>query len=543
MTTNGSEFSESFVLLLYLVDNPQLNFMKPKLLSVLFISLFIYTNIFSQAAGTLDKSFGNKGVAQIPVVLSNGDNYVEASKIAQLSNGKFIVAAVANGSSYFDAYIYRLNNDGSLDNSFGNQGRVLIYSGVNHFQFHDLLIDSSDNILFSKITSTPSSYKFVVIRLKKDGSYDSFFNGNGIKIINKSVPLLLDCAIALRPSDKILVSSSYRSLDSHRIPRDTTVQYQLKYNGASDSSFNGVGYIIGKNSQFSTIGVQPDGRTIYAGSYLEQLNFNGTRNFNFADTGIIKLKGYVYNLQTMPDGKFMCLTNTYENVNCQCAGATTVRLYKFDKNGSLDMSLNASGILTIYNTVEYYSEPASAGNIIVQPDGKFLLNTFDADGINPKIRRYLSNGKIDTTFAHKGSLSIAYAAGEIIFQKNLKIIALQSAHYNTTTDTSYFYVYRYNNDVANSNLASFISSQIKSPGKENLSIKIAPNPVTSILNVHGLTGNTVLTIINSNGEKLATSIATSGTYSWNIQNLAAGNYFLIISRNNKIIASLKFIKQ
>lgn len=493
----------------------------------------------------LDKNFGNKGIAQISVVLANGDTAVDAPLISQLSNGKFIVAVIASGSSHIDGYIYRLNNNGSVDNAFGNKGRVLVYSAVNsgliYFYFNDLLIDSNDNIILSEYVSQLGNDGFTIVRLKKDGQYDSSFNRKGIKVIIKNTYLLLDNAVALRPSGKILVSTSYVHRKPHERPSDTTIQYQFRNDGSLDTSFNGKGYVgSGDKFEFSSMGVQPDGRVIYGGNYLEQLNFNGMQNLNFADTGTIRMFtwGYMYYIQMMQDGKFMCLVNA-KGIS---SNKDVTKLIKFNKNGKLDSALNSSGILPIYNTGLPNDGLAFASNVIVQPNGKFLVNISDADNIHSKIRRYLSDGKIDSTFAQNGVIKTSYKINQIILQKNFKIVAVQGAHFSDRTDTNYFYVYRYYNDVVNSNISSSTPSEIKVI-KTNSSIKISPNPVNGVLNIQGLTANTRMIIINSNGEKLASRVATSSSYKWNIQNLPADNYFLIASQNNKIIASLQFIKE
>lgn len=513
--------------------------MKSKLLPLLLVHLLIYTNIFSQTAGTPDKTFGNKGVAQIRVILSNHDTAADATQIAQLSNGKFIVGVVCPGISHIDGYVYRLNNNGIVDSAFGKNGRVQVYSASNngsiYFYFNDLLIDSNDNIILSEFIDAPENGSFTIIRLKKDGRYDSSFNENGIKVINKNAFLLLDNAVALRPNGKIIASTSFFY---HRVGHpnvDTTIQYQFRNDGSLDPSFNNLGYITSNRFEFSSIGVQPDGKVIYAGNYLEQLNFNGTQNLNFADTGIINMSqyGYVTNIEILPDGKIMCLVHNSAN------DRNFTQLIKFNKTGKLDSSLNANGKLPIY--AGSGGGAVIAGNVIAQPDGKFLLNTINVNNTNSKIRRFLSNGKIDSTFADNGEINTSYKINQIIFQKNLKIVAVQGAH-SKKADTSYFYVYRYNNDVENSKLSLSVS-EMKIGDKANLSIKIYPNPVKSVLNIQGLTSNTKLSIVNSNEEKLLTAIANSDDCKLNVQNLAAGSYFLIASKNNKIIASLKFIKQ
>jgi len=95
-----------------------------------------------------------------------------------------------------------------------------------------------------------------------------------------------------------------------------------------------------------------------------------------------------------------------------------------------------------------------------------------------------------------------------------------------------------------SQISSLASSEAMiSKSKNESHINIYPNPVKSILTITGLVPNTSLAIVNSNGEKLTAITTSFNTYNWNIQNLPAGNYFLVATQNNKIISSRKFIKQ
>jgi Leucine-rich repeat (LRR) protein len=75
-------------------------------------------------------------------------------------------------------------------------------------------------------------------------------------------------------------------------------------------------------------------------------------------------------------------------------------------------------------------------------------------------------------------------------------------------------------------------------------IELFPNPAKNILAIKGLgLNNSILFLINEKGNTVSRTQTSNDIFNWNIQNLSAGNYFLIISQDNKIIASLKFIKQ
>src|SRR6478609_5600514 len=97
---------------------------------LLFLStlLFVFTQHSFSQAGRPDKSFGENGVSKIPVVLLHKNEQVNATKIVQLKNGKFIiVVSTLLGSAFNDFYLNRINKNGTLDTSFAKNGRKVIH--------------------------------------------------------------------------------------------------------------------------------------------------------------------------------------------------------------------------------------------------------------------------------------------------------------------------------------------------------------------------------------------------------------------------------
>ncbi|MGI8951214.1 MAG: T9SS type A sorting domain-containing protein [Chitinophagaceae bacterium] len=95
----------------------------------------------------------------------------------------------------------------------------------------------------------------------------------------------------------------------------------------------------------------------------------------------------------------------------------------------------------------------------------------------------------------------------------------------------------------------FFNNQLSISGAISISddvheIKIYPNPVKNVLNIHGLndSGSTTLCIINVYGQ-LIKQLITNGSsyYSCNVQSLSSGAYFLKIITAKKTVM-LKFIK-
>src|SRR4030095_12994509 len=150
-----------------------------RLLAASFTILFFTGNSFSQS-GMLDKTFGNKGIVATGLKLYSDEHYMFADKMIQLPDDKVLVAASTKyGSTH--AYLSKYFNDGSIDSSFGNNGRLSIYSGKNDFEIDALAADQAGRILFTANLYSSSVFsKSILVRLTPNGSYDSSFAGTGI---------------------------------------------------------------------------------------------------------------------------------------------------------------------------------------------------------------------------------------------------------------------------------------------------------------------------------------------------------------------------
>ncbi|MBL0281936.1 MAG: hypothetical protein IPQ11_16580 [Bacteroidetes bacterium] len=93
--------------------------MKFSLIAFITFCNFSFNNAYSQITGALDNSFSDEGIAVIPY---DDDNNGLASTLIQ-PDGKILI--VGNEIHSFGSInITRLNNDGSIDASFGDGGFV-----------------------------------------------------------------------------------------------------------------------------------------------------------------------------------------------------------------------------------------------------------------------------------------------------------------------------------------------------------------------------------------------------------------------------------
>jgi uncharacterized delta-60 repeat protein len=126
--------------------------------------------------GTLDVNFGSGGI----LTGSTFFQRISAFDIYTDSNGKYLVYGRnqdTSGGSYGSLVIGRFNNDGTLDNTFGNLGisNLFINPSFDATRGSKLSIQPDGKIL---IIGQGSPFDFWLTRLNSDGSIDSNF-GNG----------------------------------------------------------------------------------------------------------------------------------------------------------------------------------------------------------------------------------------------------------------------------------------------------------------------------------------------------------------------------
>ncbi len=127
------------------------------------------------ANGTLDNTFDGDGILITDIV---GNSTDQARSVAVQANGK-IVAVCTSGPA--DFYVLRLNQDGSRDADFGNNGLVVsdMTNGSTDRSF-DLAIQSNGKIVVAGSTQNTASVNFCLARyLPGDGSTDFDFDGDG----------------------------------------------------------------------------------------------------------------------------------------------------------------------------------------------------------------------------------------------------------------------------------------------------------------------------------------------------------------------------
>ena len=121
--------------------------------------------------GTLDTTFGNGGFREVNF---GTDSWDHGRDVVLQADGKIILVGIAEINSPYDSFaVARFNPDGSLDQSFGNGGKVVM---INQGDLEAAVLQSDGKL----IALGDNSASFKLLRFNLDGSLDSTFGSGGI---------------------------------------------------------------------------------------------------------------------------------------------------------------------------------------------------------------------------------------------------------------------------------------------------------------------------------------------------------------------------
>ncbi|MEM6314280.1 MAG: NPCBM/NEW2 domain-containing protein, partial [Planctomycetota bacterium] len=221
-------------------------------------------------AGEIDTDFGNAGTA-------TGD--VRPARLGrfQQDDGKIIVAGFAVDS--YDEMLLRLNADGTVDRSFGDNG--LAASGFREGSVFSFAQQPDGKLLIAGLyrEDAGSGDTHAIVRMLPDGSLDPTFGDNGLADqLNtlatgflSSAPSILrleDMNIGVMPDGRITVSANMiAGLLGSRVP----ILFRLNADGSTDTSLDFYGARIFNPHQgretIQTLAVDSAGRLLLGGTY------------------------------------------------------------------------------------------------------------------------------------------------------------------------------------------------------------------------------------------------------------------------------------
>lgn len=217
--------------------------------------------------GTLDAAFGTGGIVTTHLI---GNNDLGHSLALQPDNRIVIAGRIANGSAQtYDFGLARYNTDGSLDLSFGTGGWVATnLSAAGDDSAQDVAIQADGMIIvagYSYRGFTTGRYDFALVRYNSDGSLDQSFGNNGE--VTTALSANADDfgqAVAVQDDGRIVVagrqtSNTITDVAITRYNKDGSLDSSFGINGSVSVDFHGRG------DSGQDLLIQPDGRIVVAG--------------------------------------------------------------------------------------------------------------------------------------------------------------------------------------------------------------------------------------------------------------------------------------
>ncbi|MBI2083712.1 MAG: hypothetical protein HYT76_09155 [Deltaproteobacteria bacterium] len=416
--------------------------------------LFLISPSAWAAPGDLDPLFGTEGLVHTTFTGSDTRGF-PVEEIALQSDGKIVVVGTVsrtvgcfndgNGWIWKDMAVARFNADGTLDTTFGDQGKVTlnfgepelkqngtqcsVTSGRSSIATGVVIQDDGKIIVGGFVDVQVDLYEnFAVARLNTDGTLDNSFGASGLvtdSFSGAKMPTNVNqhklndgrwnqaYDLAFQPDGKILLVGW-----TNYSPAGTYAFARLNEDGKLDTTFSGDGRAIfafsSTNEIATAVTLQPDGKIVGVGGgdsngngidyHLIRLLSDGKPDLSFDSDGsvYIDINNQSYDVPKdvviQSDGKIVVM-GSYSG-----GGMQGISLARLGDDGGLDSSFDSDGIVKTPKVAEILSGNA----VTLQPDGKILVaGRFDADSPQQDdflLFRYNSDGSLDPTFSGDGKV-------------------------------------------------------------------------------------------------------------------------------------------
>jgi uncharacterized delta-60 repeat protein len=345
----------------------------------------------------------NLSFSQCPIP-SNG-----IGDVLPTDDGKILVSG-GFGSVYPREILLRLNEDGSLDNSFSNGQKIRSPQSANFYPYGKKILKTPQGKIilagnFFRINSITANSVMV---FNSDGTADSQFIPDSDTSEKRYIK-----AIAFKDG-KIFLAGLFRKYNG----LNRNYYTRITEDGNTDITFLNPVAGYGFDNVLSALCIQQDDKIIVGGLFgnfngvsrnrIARLNRDGFLDLSF-NPGIGFEGGTCRRIKTLPDGKILAVGNF-----TKYSGFVAKGIVRLNEDGSIDNTFNSG---TGFGG-------GSAADFLVQADGKIIVvgyfETYNGTNRN-KIVRLNSDGTIDITF--QSNLNGLSSLESIAFQTDGRIIA------------------------------------------------------------------------------------------------------------------------
>jgi uncharacterized delta-60 repeat protein len=387
------------------------------------------------ASGELDLDFGKNGKI-ITDLYSTTD---VASNLLISEEGKITLLGGSTARRVTDQFaLVQYNVDGSLDFSFGKMGVVTTDKLADNLYVSEEItgaaVQSNGKMVVCGRGVSAGEVGFIVLRYNLDGSIDDTFGQNGSAFVADSLQMIHPLALSVDTSDRIIVAAS--SFDSD--DRSAFVLHRFDKEGALDQTFGDKGCSRTKITEGAdvprAVKVDKKGNIVVAGFngdskfVVARYDNQGILDASFGNKGIATIEFNEGGVDTcnalaiQDDGKIVV------GGDVQVGSFAGFRMIDFglarlNSDGTLDLSFNNSG-----KKIIDFVQPAASSlwALALQKDGK-ILAAGDASIIpGLGVARINVDGSLDESFADLGKQTVPFGRTchfeSVAIQKDGKIV-------------------------------------------------------------------------------------------------------------------------
>lgn len=418
--------------------------------------------------GVLDPTFGINGKVTLDF-LSEVD---EAKDIAVQADGKILVAGRCNINFINKYALVRYNLDGTLDNSFSDDGIATVQFGNSNINYGECMaLQSNGKIVVAGSTFSGNGYELGLVRFNTDGSLDNTFSGDGLFTYSGGTNVFCD-AIAIEQDGSIIVAGASGLLG---IGNQITLLRVLS-NGTVDTNFGGTGLAIaevGNESGALGVVIQSDGKIAVAGrvsdgtynnTVIVRFLSSGFLDNSFSGDGILAVSlaeydDYATGILQLNNGKLVVsgISNT------------EFTILQLNSNGSFNNAFSSDGIVAtdMSNSFDELHDLAIDNEGNISAVGHSGYNIYDI-----AVLRYLPDGTLDNLFSLDGKTTIDFSgtydyAYAVALQLDGKILVAGTTDNNGNVDFAIARLQAYCQPISSNQNASICQGETFSVGNSS----------------------------------------------------------------------------
>src|SRR5688500_13210872 len=375
------------------------------------------------AAHDLDPSFGDNATGLFSTGFGSGSIDQFAYTIAQQGDGKLLIGGRGgNSSGQRLASVIRLRPDGSLDNTWGGDGKSSIVISPADTSINDkgdmAVLRNGDVVLVTSAESfnpadDQNKSRMTLVFFEPDGTRNTEFHTNGIlqPDFGAAADEVVARAVALLPDGRILVAG-------HTVgdADPAIVLARLTGSGVFDTSFGNGGVLVrpfpNKTVQIHDMAIDPQGRAVIVGSenndfLAARFTTTGAFDTSFNGDGLaVQPFAPDYDEATavaiQPDGKIVVGGIAY---NADRTRTTFVGL-RLNNDGFLDRTFDTDGLISAG-----LGKELNIRSVSLESDKQIAFagdtaSTSRAADTRPVVLHFNQDGSRDTTFGSNGVLQL-----------------------------------------------------------------------------------------------------------------------------------------